>query len=64
MSAGAVVARYSGLRTDNQTMTIAFNDLPSACIWLDADLETVRTTIAELRDELGDTAASPDTTTD
>ncbi|HET9728577.1 MAG TPA: hypothetical protein VFR41_04100 [Acidimicrobiia bacterium] len=48
-----LVSRYSELRTSEESLTIAFNDLPSACIWLDVDLEEVRAVIAELRAELG-----------
>ena len=47
-----LAARYSELRTDDQTRTIVFDDLTSACMWLDVDLETVRGTITALREEL------------
>jgi hypothetical protein len=43
---------YSELRTGGGTLTIAFQDLESACIWLEAELDHALRTIAELRDEL------------
>jgi hypothetical protein len=49
-----LAGRYSKLRTDGHTRTIAFNDLVAACIWLAVDAELVRATIAELRDEMQD----------
>src|SRR5262245_48435246 len=47
-----LAARYSELRTDEQTRTMVFDDLAGACMWLDVDLEAVRRTITALREEL------------
>jgi hypothetical protein len=47
---------YSEMRTTSGTLTIAFNDLESACMWLETDLDHALRTIAELRDELRESA--------
>jgi hypothetical protein len=54
----ALARGYGELRTSAGTLTIAFSDLESACIWLEADLDEAQRTIAELRDELRETASA------
>ena len=49
---------YGELRTSSGTFTIAFHDLESACIWLETALDEARRTIAELRDELRESATA------
>jgi hypothetical protein len=49
---------YSELRTTGGTFTIAFNDIESACMWLETDLDGALRAIAELRDELREAATA------
>ena|SRR5690242_4227504 len=53
----ALASQYGETRTEAGTLTIAFHDLSTACIWLDVELELVQQTIGELREEL--TGAAP-----
>jgi hypothetical protein len=49
---------YGEMRTGGGTLTIAFDDLETACIWLEADVDGALHTIAELRDELRESASA------
>ena len=54
----ALARDYGELRTSGGTLTIAFNDLETACIWLETDVDDALRTIADLRDELRKTATT------